>query len=183
MKTIALLAFALLLPACTADVFAASDDAGPTADAATNQDATPDTDADVDTDAAPTADSGTDSPTQDADAAVKDAATDSAVEPVCAPLGFKPCAAPNSKCEVLDSAGTAKCVVPGSTPLQTGCTKDDDCGKDAICSVSVCRSLCQKTYQTPWGVNANMWPVQNCAVCPGGWSSPLQMPSWIGVCN
>lgn len=198
MKTIALLAI-LLLPACTADVFATSDDAGPvsTTDAGTDTDATPDTDATQDTDAAPSVDGGTDAAdsmaTEDADAApVKDAAADSNAadadagpEPLCGPLGYKLCQSGQfSKCQVTAGDGTATCVVPGSTQHLSGCVKDGDCRNDEICDVSLCRNLCQKNAVTPWGTNSTTWGTKTCTLCPfnAGSYQLSRLPSWLGVC-
>lgn len=188
MKTLKLLLILtpMFLTACTADVFSVpGDDAGtPETDAAT-VDATPTPDAAPD--AVTAADAQTDAAAQDSavDASSLDAAKDSGNEPMCAPLGYKACPVQFSKCKVTANDGTATCVVPGVTAHQSACGKDDDCGKDEICDVSLCRSLCQKTYQTPWGVNANTWSYNSCAACPVNTSSNYQLsrlPSWLGVC-
>ncbi len=193
MKTIALLSFVLCLPACTADVFSQTgdqpgDDAGPTLDAAMTVDSTPDA---LTVDSTPDMDGSSEaSPTKDAtpDVAVVDAtpdakSPDAGQEPMCAPLGYKACAQPFSKCKVTASDGTATCVVPGVTPHQSGCLKDDDCGNDEICDGSLCRKLCEKTYQTPWGTNSNIWSTANCAACPTGQNyQSARLPSWLGVC-
>ena len=193
MKTLNLLVFLtpMFLTACTADVFALpGDDAGePLPDAATTPDAAdaaplPDATPDVVT----SKDAGPDALTVDgsADAGV-DAAKDAGPEPTCAPLGYKQCLNnPLTKCAVTAGDGTASCVIPGSTPNKSACSKDDDCGKDQVCDAQFCANLCQATNPpTPWVNNPLMWSSKACSntsFCAQGYLQVSRLPAWLGIC-
>lgn len=201
MKTIALLAFVLCLPACTADVFTLGDDAGPTTDAAARDDADPSADAGADASTADT-DSGVgDAEKHDSavDSAVDtgasdtgpDAKDDAAVVPACAPIGtYKVC--PSSQhCIVTASDGASFCTTPAqNNPVS--CSSDSDCFNGWVCALNtlskyVCLPLCQWTVQTPWGPNATTYGNMACgSYCSGGSGGSFQLPrlpSWLGVCK
>lgn len=181
MKTIIIAALLFTTTACTVDAFAPAD-SGTESDAAVQPDGS-DSDASMPPDAAQpdsgTLDTGTDA-TQAKDGAA-DAVSD-AQAPVCAPFGYKACAQPNVKCQVLNGQGDAVCAVPGTKAIGQACGGDQDCPTDSACEVSICRRLCQAVLNGPYGQAA--WNTNGCGQCPGSthYQNP-RFPSWIGICT